>query len=162
MARDSAEGILKSAREHETLRFSAEKVATILGLDMHELPAVLGVDPSTLRAHSAKPRPQAALRDLICVVSAALAVQPDVARALFFIKHEPVLVFCQETILHLGPGGTSERCDRLSGVAERGVCRVTTTNDGGRDKIGRRWRLPYDKNCLCNQRIELFSYSPVG
>ena len=69
--------LLEPAREAGTSRFSAARIADALGVQHQDLAALAGVHRNTLRAHPESPRLQAALRDLMRVLSAATAVQPD-------------------------------------------------------------------------------------
>jgi len=73
--------VLESTREPGTSRFSTSGVADILGLQQQDLAALAGVHRNTLRTHPESPRLQSALRDLMRVLSAATAVQPDPQRA---------------------------------------------------------------------------------
>ena len=93
--------LLESAREAGTSRFSAARIADALGMQHQDLAALAGVHRNTLRAHPKSPRLQAALRDLMRVLSAATAVQPDTTRAFFMVKNEPVPVFRHKAMLQL-------------------------------------------------------------
>src|SRR3546814_6088138 len=79
-----------SEREPGTSRFSAIGIADALGIQFQDLAALAGVHRNTLRTHPESPRLQTALRDLMRVLSAAAAVQPDTARAFFMVKNEPI------------------------------------------------------------------------
>lgn len=65
-------------------------VAQVLGLQYQDLAELAKVHRNTLRTHPESPRLQSALRDVMRVLSAAAAVQPDQHRAIFLIKNEPI------------------------------------------------------------------------
>jgi hypothetical protein len=100
--------VLESAREAGTSHLSAANLASILGLQQQDLATVAGVHRNTLRMHPESPRLQAALRDLVRVLSAAVAVQPDVERALFLIKNHPIPAFRHKTLLRLVQDGRAD------------------------------------------------------
>jgi len=100
--------LLESTREPGTSRFSASGIAGILGLQQQDLAELAGVHRNTLRTHPESPRLQAALRDLMRVVSAATAVQPDAQRAIFLIKNEPIATFRHKTLMQLVQEGRAE------------------------------------------------------
>ena len=77
-----------------------------------------GVHRNTLRTHPESPRLQAMLRDLMRVLSAATAIQPDPQRAIFLIKNEPVPAFRHKTLLQLiQEGRTEDAIDYLESVS---------------------------------------------
>jgi len=77
-----------------------------------------GVHRNTLRTHPESPKLQATLRDLMRVLSAVLAVQPDKERALFMIKNEPISAFRHKTILELvAEGRTEDAIDYLESIS---------------------------------------------
>ncbi|MGH8821279.1 MAG: DNA-binding protein [Rhodoferax sp.] len=100
--------VLESAREAGTSRYSALNIASVLGLQYQDLATLAGVHRNTLRTHPESPRLQAALRDLMRVLSAAVAVQPDTERAFFMIKNEPIASFRHKTLLQLVQEGRAE------------------------------------------------------
>ncbi len=100
--------VLESAREPGTSRFSVSGIADILGLQQQDLAELAGVHRNTLRTHPESPRLQAALRDLMRVLSAATAMQPDPQRAIFLIKNEPIPAFRHKTLLQLVQDGRAE------------------------------------------------------
>jgi hypothetical protein len=100
--------VLESAREAGTSRFSATRIANALDLQYQELATLAGVHRNTLRTHPESPRLQAALRDLMRVLSAAVAVQPDTERAYFMVKNEPIPAFRHKTLLQLVQEGRAE------------------------------------------------------
>ena len=100
--------ILESTREPGTSRFSAPGVASMLGWQQQDLADLAGVHRNTLRTHPESPRLQAALRDLMRVVSAATAIQPDAQRAIFLIKNEPIAAFRHKTLMQLVQEGRAE------------------------------------------------------
>ena len=100
--------VLESTREQGTSRFSALGVADMLGLQQQDLAELARVHRNTLRTHPESPRVQAALRDLMRVLSAAAAVQPDTQRAIFLVKNEPIPAFRHKTLLQLVQEGRTE------------------------------------------------------
>ena len=110
--------LLESAREAGTSRLSATNLTNILGLQQQDLAALAGVHRNTLRTHPESPKLQAALRDLMRVLSAVSAVQPDVERALFLIKNQPIPTFRHKTLLQLVQDGrTDDAIDYLESVS---------------------------------------------
>ncbi|MBK1656131.1 DNA-binding protein [Allochromatium vinosum] len=109
--------VLESTREPGTSRFSASGVAHILGLQQQDLAELAGVHRNTLRTHPESPRLQSALRDLMRVLSAATAIQPDPPRAIFLIKNEPLAAFRHQTLLQLvQQGRTEDAIDYLESI----------------------------------------------
>ena len=109
--------VLESTREPGTSRFSASGVAHILGLQQQDLAELAGVHRNTLRTHPESPRLQSALRDLMRVLSAATAIQPDPPRAIFLIKNEPIAAFRHQTLLQLvQQGRTEDAIDYLESI----------------------------------------------
>ena len=100
--------VLDSTREPGTSRFSATSVADILGLQQQDLAQLAGVHRNTVRTHPESAKLQSALRDLMRVLSAATAVQPDPQRAVFLIKNEPIPAFRHKTLLQLVQDGRTE------------------------------------------------------
>ena len=62
----------------------------------------------SLAASESPTRLQSALRDVMRVLSAAVAVQPDQRRAIFLIKNEPIPAFHHKTLLQLVQEGRTE------------------------------------------------------
>lgn len=102
------EDVLLSAREVGTSRLSAAYLADVLGLQQQDLAALAGVHRNTLRTHPESPKLQATLRDLVRVLSAAMATQPDLERALFLVKNQPIPAFRHKTLLQLVQDGRVE------------------------------------------------------
>lgn len=100
--------VLESTREPGTSRFSASSVGDVLGLQQQDLAELAGVHRNTVRTHPESPRLQAALRDLMRMLSAATALQPDPQRAIFLIKNEPIPAFRHKTLLQLAREGRVE------------------------------------------------------
>jgi len=100
--------VLESTREPGTSRFSAAGIAGVLGLQQQDLAALAGVHRNTLRSHPESPRLQSTLRELMRVLSAACAVQPDQQRAVFLLKNEPIPSFRHKTLLQLVQEGRAE------------------------------------------------------
>lgn len=110
--------VLEAVREPGTSRLSATSIADALGLPHQDLAALAGVHRNTLRTHPESPRLQAALRDLMRVLSAAAAVQPDTARAFFMVKNEPICAFRHKTLLQLvQEGRTDDAIDYLESIS---------------------------------------------
>ncbi|MCW8176806.1 DNA-binding protein [Verminephrobacter aporrectodeae] len=110
--------MLESAREAGGPLFSAANIATTLGLQHQDLATLAGVHRNTLRTHPESPRLQRALRDLMRVLSAAMAVQPDAQRAIFLVKNEPIPVFRHKTLLQLvQEGRTEDAIDYLESIS---------------------------------------------
>jgi len=109
--------VLDSVRESGTSRFSATSVADVLGLQYQDLASLAGVHRNTLRTHPESPRLQAALRDLMRVLSAAMDVQPDREKAIFMVKNEPIAAFRHKTLLQLVQAGrTDDAIDYLESI----------------------------------------------
>jgi hypothetical protein len=118
MAATAFSKVLDSVRETGTSRFSATSVAEVLGLQYQDLATLAGVHRNTLRTHPESPRLQAALRDLMRVLSAAMEVQPDAERAIFMVKNEPIPVFHHKTLLQLvQEGRTDDAIDYLESIS---------------------------------------------
>lgn len=100
--------VLESMREAGTSHLSAMNVAQVLGLQYQDLAELAKVHRNTLRTHPESPRLQSALRDVMRVLSAAVAVQPDQQRAVFLIKNEPIPAFRHKTLLQLVQEGRTE------------------------------------------------------
>lgn len=110
--------VLESVREAGTSRLSAANIADTLEMPHQDLAVLAGVHRNTLRTHPESPRLQAALRDLMRVLSAATAVQPDTARALFMLKNEPIPAFRHKTLLQLvQEGRTNDAIDYLESIS---------------------------------------------
>ena len=102
------EDVLDSVREAGTSHLSAMNVAQVLGLQYQDMADLAKVHRNTLRTHPESPRLQSALRDVMRVLSAAVAVQPDPQRAIFLIKNEPIPTFRHKTLLQLVQDGRTE------------------------------------------------------
>lgn len=100
--------VLASSREPGTSRLSAVNIAKVLGLQFQDMAELTGVHRNTLRTHPELPRLQSALRDLLRLLSAAVAVQPDTERAFFMVKNEPIPAFRHKTLLQLAQEGRTE------------------------------------------------------
>lgn len=117
MASAAFADVLASVREPGTSRFSAANIASALGIQFQDLASLAGVHRNTLRTHPESPRLQTALRDLMRVLSAAAAVQPETDRAFFMIKNEPIPAFRHKTILQLVQDGrTDDAIDYLESI----------------------------------------------
>ncbi len=100
--------LLEAFREPGTSRYSATNIARSLDLQQQELADLAKVHRNTVRIHPESPKLQSTLRDLIRLLSAAQAVQPDLKRAVFLIKNEPVPAFGHKTLLQLVAAGRTE------------------------------------------------------
>jgi DNA-binding XRE family transcriptional regulator len=108
---------LESAREAGSSRLSAANLANILGLQQQDLATLAGVHRNTLRTHPESPKLQTTLRELMRVLSAAVAVQPDIERALFLVKNQPIPAFRHKTPLQLVQAGrTDDVIDYLESI----------------------------------------------
>ena len=117
MATESFPGLLETSREADSPRLSATKLAKALDLQVQVLATIAGVHRNTLRTHPESPRLQAALRDLMRVLSAAVEVQPDVNHAYFMVKNEPIPAFRHKTLLQLvQEGRTDDAVDYLESI----------------------------------------------
>ena len=108
MPSSAFEDVLDSVREAGTSHLSAINVAHVLGLQYQDLAELAKVHRNTVRTHPDSPRLQSALRDVMRVLSAAMALQPDVQRAIFLIKNEPIPTFRHKTLLQLVQEGRTE------------------------------------------------------
>lgn len=110
--------VFEATREPGTSRFSASTVAQVLGLQQQDLAEFAGVHRNTVRTHPESPRLQAALRDLMRVVSAATSIQPDPQRAIFLVKNEPIPAFRHKTLLQVVQAGrTEDAIDYLESIS---------------------------------------------
>lgn len=110
--------VLESVREAGTSRLSATNIADVLEMQYQDLAALAGVHRNTLRTHPESQRLQAVLRELMRVLSAATAVQPDTARAFFMVKNEPIPTFRHKTLLQLvQEGRTDDAIDYLESIS---------------------------------------------
>lgn len=110
--------ILATVREPGSSNLSAAEVANLFGLQYQDLAAIAGVHRNTLRTHPESPKLQAALRDLMRVLSAASAVQPDTSRAFFMLKNVPIPAFRHKTLLQLvAEGRTEDAIDYLESIS---------------------------------------------
>jgi vacuolar-type H+-ATPase subunit D/Vma8 len=100
--------VLESAREPGTSYLSAVNIANIMGLQQPDLATLAGVHHSTLRSYPESPKLQAALRDLMRVLSAIVEIQPDVEHALFVLKNHPIPSFRHKTLLQLVQEGRAD------------------------------------------------------
>jgi DNA-binding XRE family transcriptional regulator len=95
-------------RERGTSRLSAEGMARTLDLQQQELAHLAGVHRNTLRMHPESPKVQDTLRGLSRLLSAANEVQPDLDRAVFLIKNEPIAAFGHKTLMQLVQAGRTD------------------------------------------------------
>lgn len=92
-------------RERGTSRLSAEGMALTLDMQQQELARLAGVHRNTLRKHPESAKVQDTLRELSRLLSAAHEIQPDLDRAVFLIKNEPIPAFNHQTLLQLVQAG---------------------------------------------------------
>jgi hypothetical protein len=112
---------------------SAATCAIILGLPQQDLAELAGVHRNTLRTHPESPRLQPALRDLMRVLSAATAVEPDPQRAIFLVKNEPIPAFRHKTLLQLVQEGRAEDViGYLESISTGFMVNLTTLPDNDR------------------------------
>ena len=100
--------VLESMREPGTTRLSPSRLAALLEMQQQDLASLSGVHRNTLRTHPESPRLQAALRDLVRVLSAASPLQPDWQRLIFFVKNEPISAFSYKTLLQVVQEGRAD------------------------------------------------------
>jgi len=100
--------LLERSREPGTSRYSASSIAHSLDLPLQAVADLAKVHRNTLRTHPESPRLQDALRELMRVLSAAHSVQPDVKRAVFLIKNEPIPSFGHKTLMQLVEAGRAD------------------------------------------------------
>ena len=118
MSRYTFADFLTSVSDPGTSRLSAINLANFLGIREEDLAAIAGVHRNTLHTHPESPRLQAALRDIVRTVSAAVRVEPDVERAMFLLKNHPIAVFHHKTILQLiQDGRTADAVDYLDSIS---------------------------------------------
>lgn len=95
-------------RERGSSRLSADGMAQTLDMQQQELAHLAGVHRNTLRTHPESPKVQGTLRELTRLLSAAQAVQPDLERAVFLIKNEPIPSFGHKTLMRLVEEGRTD------------------------------------------------------
>ncbi|MDO4683142.1 MAG: DNA-binding protein [Lautropia sp.] len=110
--------VLESMRAPGATHFSASSVAQVFGLQQQDLADLAGVHRNTVRMHPESPRLQASLRDLVRVLSAATATEPDTQRAIFLIKNEPIPAFRHKTLYQvIQEGRTDDAIDYLESIS---------------------------------------------
>lgn len=92
---------LENLREPGTSRFSPTSVAHLFDMPLQELAGLAKVHLNTLRTHPESPKLQRTLRDLVRLLYAAHVAQPDLTRAVFLLKIEPIPSFGHKTLLEL-------------------------------------------------------------
>lgn len=103
-----ASEVLERLREPGTARFSPQNFATLLDLPQQELATLARVHRNTMRTHPESPKLQEALRVLARVLSAVMEIQPDLLRAIYFMKNEPIAAFQHMTLLRLVEQGRAD------------------------------------------------------
>jgi hypothetical protein len=115
---DPFAAVLESLREPGSSQLSPTGVADMLGMPYQDLAAVAGVHRNTFRTHPESPRVQSTLREMVRVLSAANAVQPDFEKALFMIKNEPIPAFRHKTLMQLvEQGRADDAIDYLASIS---------------------------------------------
>lgn len=102
----------ESLREPYLSRLSPKAVADLLLLEEQEIASIAGVDRETLLARPESRCVQEVLGNLVELLSAAMAVQPDRQRAASFLRHEPIAAFGQKTLLQLVQDGRAADAKR--------------------------------------------------
>lgn len=97
--------LIENLREPGTSRFPPTSVAHLLDMQLQELADLAKVHRNTLRTHPESPKVQEALRDLVRLLYAAHVAQPDLTRAVFLLKNEPIPTFGHKTLLELVTAG---------------------------------------------------------
>lgn len=73
----------------------------LLELQEQELARLASVHRNTMRLHPESPRVQATLIDLMQLLSEVVALQPDLQRAVFFLKNAPIAAFSHKSLLQI-------------------------------------------------------------
>jgi len=103
--------------EKGTPNLSPARIAERLSLQVQEVAALAGVHRNTVRLHPESPKLQESMRNLLRVLSAATAVQPDLERAVYFLKNVPIPAFRHKTAYQLvGEGRTEDVVSYLESV----------------------------------------------
>ena len=101
MVTDGTPTCFELARDPATQRLSPEKVMRLLELQEQELARLASVHRNTMRLHPESPRVQATLNDLLRLLSEVVALQPDLQRAVFFLKNAPIAAFAHKSLLQV-------------------------------------------------------------
>ena len=99
---------IESLRERDTTNLSPVRVADKLALQAQDIAELAGVHRDTLRLHPESPRVQEFLREIVRVISAAMAVQPDPERAIFWLKNTPIPSLRHKTAYQLVADGRTD------------------------------------------------------
>ena len=102
------DAVLETLREPHTPNLSPSRFAERLHLQMQDLAAMAGVHRNTLQSNPDSARVQAGLRNLARVYAAALQIQPDETRAVFFLSNTPIPTFKFKTALQLVQEGRTD------------------------------------------------------
>lgn len=78
---------------------SATRLAAALGLEVEELASIARVDPDELRLLPSSCRGQAAMLNIVRVVSALAEVDSDISRAMLMLRSTPVREFDNRSLL---------------------------------------------------------------
>lgn len=99
---------LEAFRVPGSSHYCATSIARSLDMQHQELADLAKVHRNTLRTHPESPKLQSALRDLMRLLSAAQELQPDLQRAVFLIKNEPIPAFSHKTLMQLVEVGRTD------------------------------------------------------
>lgn len=102
-------------REPDTIYLSPTRMAEFFGFQIQDLAERAHVHRNTVRVRPHSPQVQSYLRDLVRVLSAAVELTGDPARAAFLIRNEPLRVFDRKTADTLVQEG---RADDVVGYLE--------------------------------------------
>lgn len=87
---------------------SAEKLADALEMPAQELAGLARVHRNTVSTAPNSPKLQAAMRDVVRVLSAAHALSGDMDRALFWFRNHPIRDFGHRTAMSLVEEGKAQ------------------------------------------------------
>lgn len=109
--------VLEEFHEKGTPNLSPARIADRFSMQIQELAALAGVHRNTVRLHPESPRLQEYMRNLLRALSAATAIQPDIERAIFYLKNAPIPSFQHKTAYQLvGEGRTDDLIRYLESV----------------------------------------------
>ena len=118
MTTTAFEEAFEQFHEEGTPNLSPTRIAEKFSLQVQEVAALAGVHRNTVRLHPESPRLQASMRNLVRVLSAAAAVQPDLERAVYYLKNSPIPAFGHKTAYQLvGEGRADDVIQYLESIA---------------------------------------------
>lgn len=114
------DAVLEEFHEKGTPNLSPARIADKFSMQIQELAAFAGVHRNTVRLHPESPRLQESMRNLLRVLSAATAIQPDLERAIYFLKNAPIPAFQHKTAYQLVAEGRTDDLIRYFESIESG------------------------------------------